>query len=211
MAKTAEDRIATAQASFEAGFASKAAQKRALDELSSAYEGIRRYLMDAILKARTEENDAQNEQDYWAIPMYLHEVRDRHFPIAYAYTGRFAIVRDLMGLRAAIKDAPIAPPPAKPEVEVKAEAIRRSIVEEMERRKANFVEGLDVARIWNEVFPSKNGGISLPVSVNAHWVHGHKGTDFVRHFFYLSGKLTPLNTIIAIADTLQREKDAAGN
>ena len=36
----------------------------------------------------------------------------------------------------------------------------------------------------------------LLVSVNAHMVvTNDKGMTFVRHFFYLSGKLTPLNGI----------------
>ena len=110
-----------------------------------------------------------------------------------------------------IKATPIAAAPAKPDAIVKAELIRHSIVEEMERRKAMFVEGLEIGRIFADLYPRKNkaGEIipsaSLPVSVNAHWVRGHKGTDFVRHFFYLRGKLTPLQTIMAIAQTLDDE------
>jgi membrane-associated HD superfamily phosphohydrolase len=70
----------------------------------------------------------------------------------------------------------------------------------MEGRKAQFVEGLEIARMFN----------GLPVSVNAHWVHGHKGTNFIRYFFYLAGELTPLNMIMAIAQAHEAEKEAAG-
>lgn len=212
MARTTEDRIATAQASYEAGFLSKAAQKRALEQLSYAYAAIRSGVMDAILTDRGTFADLDSptpEQErlsalYWAVPAGLHHVRERHFEALAAYPA-FAIVRDLIALRDAISIAEIAPAPAKPEIEIKAEKIRRSIVEEMERRKAVFVEGLDVSRLWNELFPREDGKIALPVSVNAHLVHGHKGTVFVRHFFYLRGKLTPLNTIIAIAERLATE------
>lgn len=211
MAKTTADRIALAQAAFEAGFASKAAQVRALDELNRAYAGIRESVMDAILKARSPETEEQNHADYWGLASDLHNVRDRHFDLAGRYVEDFGVVRDMIALRGAIKTAPIAPVPEKPEAVVKAEAVRRSIVEEMERRKAMFVEGLDLGRVFADLFPRKNkaGEIipsaSLPVTVNAHWVRGHKGTDFVRHFFYLGGRLTPLQTIMAIAETLDRE------
>lgn len=210
MARTTEDRIATAQTAFEAGFFSQAAKGRTLADLNHAYTAIRELLTHAILKARTEETHEAATADYYAIPFDLHQVRDRHFEIAAKYAhADFGIVRDLIALRAAIKDAPMAPAPAKPELEIKAEKVRLSVIEEMERRKTLFVEGLDITRLWNEMFPRKDGGIALPVSVNAHWVHGHKGARFVRHFFYLHGKLTPLNTIIAIAETLDRESAAA--
>lgn len=212
MTRTAADFITSAQAAFEAGFASKAAQKRALEDLNRAFDRTRNALTDAILKARTPETEEQNHADYWGIPYDLHQVRDRHFEIAARYTEDFGIVRDMIALRAAIKAAPLAPAPVKSEIEVKAETVRRSIVEEMERRKAMFVEGLEIGRIFAALYPRKNKdgtdagpAASLPVSVNAHMVWGHKGAVFPRHFFYLRGKLTPLNTILAIADQLERE------
>jgi hypothetical protein len=104
----------------------------------------------------------------------------------------------MIALRQAIKDAEILPVPAKPESEARAEVVRKSVVDMMEARKAQYVHALELGRLF--------GG--LPVSVNAHWVHGHKGARFVRHFFYLYGRLTPLNLIIAAAEQLEREKEA---
>lgn len=209
-------RIDAAQKTFEDGFQSKAGQKRALDELNRAYSDIRDALMKAILAARSPETETQNHEDYWAIPSDLHNVRGRHFEAAARYVDNFGIVRDLLALRNAIKTADIAPPPARPELEVKTEFVRRSIMEEMERRHTLFVEGLELGRMFAELYPrtDKSGeamgpSASLPVSVNAHWVRGHKGTDFVRHFFYLAGKLTPLITIMAVADQLEREHEGA--
>lgn len=210
MAKTPADRIATAQAAFEAGFLSMAAKKRALDELNRAYETIRDAAHGAQIAAApyqhsavvlTEEQYAERGAFFRAndLPFDLHQVRDRHIEIIAKWDGDAQTVRDLIDLRAAIKDAEIAPAPAKPEAEQKAEAVRKSIIEEMEARKAQFVEGLEIARLFN----------GLPVSVNAHWVHGHKGAVFLRHFFYMRGKLTPLNMILAIAEAHEAEKKAA--
>ena len=198
MPKNPADRIASAQSAFEAGFASKAAQKRALDDLNRAFKSVRDGLMTAILVARTDVDEEKNREDYWSIPFELHHIRDKHLEIAARYSEEFAIVRDLIALRAAIKSAEIAPPPAKPEIEVKAEKVRRSILEEMESRKAQFIEGLEVTRLFN----------GLPVSANAHMVHGHKGAVFVRHFFYLNGKITALNMILAIAEAHEAEKES---
>lgn len=206
MTKTPADRIALAQAAFEAGFASKAAQKRALDDLNRAYDAIRTAAHDAQISYANGNpalnNHGENRNRFFNdndLPFDLHQVRDRHVEIIAKWGNEAQTVRDLIALRAAIKAAPIAPAPVKPEAEAKAEAVRKSIVEIMEARKAQFVEALEIGRMF--------GG--LPVSVNAHWVHGHKGAVFVRHFFYLRGKLTPLNLIIAAADQLEREKTPA--
>ena len=195
---TATDRIALAQEAFENGFTSQAGKKRATEELSLAFSAIRTELTRAILAARTTENEEANNADYWAIPYDLHQVRDRHFEIAARYVTSFVIVRDLLALREAIKAAPIAALPVKSEIETKTEVVRKSIMEEMTRRHQQYVDGLAVAHLFN----------GLSVSVNAHWVHGHKGTQFIRCFFYLYGRVTPLQTILAIADTLKREEEA---
>lgn len=206
MARTPADRIASAQAAFEAGFLSKAAQKRALDELNRAYDAIRNAASDNVRAFAFETIPGTEQADYEArneifrandLPFDLHQVRDRHLPIIdrWLHSG-LDNVKALIALRAAIKAAEISPAPAKPEIEQKAEAVRKAVIDEIEKRKAQFVEGLEIARLFN----------GLPVSVNAHWVHGHKGAVFLRHFFYLRGKLTPLNMIIAIAEAHEAEK-----
>jgi hypothetical protein len=203
--------IADATAAFEAGFLSEAARKRAQQDVSRAYEAIRDLAHHAQIdyaNATPGLDVAPGRGEFFAaneMPFDLHQVRDRHLPIFERFGGRAEVVRSLIDLRAAIKAAPVAPAPARPEVEIKAERVRLSIVEEMKRRNVAFVERLDAARFFNELYPRRDGGIALPVSVNAHWVHGHKGAVFLRHFFYLRGVLTPLNTIIAIAETLERE------
>lgn len=208
MARTPADSIANAQAAFEAGFRSKAAQKRALDDLNRAYDAIRDGALDSVRSFAFETIPCTEHADYAArneifrandLPFDLHQVRDRHIEIIAKWSDEAQTVRDLIALRAAIKEAEIAPAPAKPEIEQKAEAVRKAVIDEIEKRKAQFVEGLEVARMF--------GG--LPVTVNAHIVRCHKGAIFLRHFFYLRGKLTPLNMIIAIAEAYEAEKEAA--
>ena len=202
MAKAPADRIAAALDALDAGFPSEAARKRALDDLNRAYCSIRDAAFDAIcsavrqIAAETADDDActalfrENE-----LPYDLHQVRDRHFPILERFGAQHALVSDLVALRAAIKAAPINPAPQRDPAGQRAETVRKSILEELQRRKETYVRGLDLARRF--------GG--LRVSVNAHLVYGHKGAVFTRNFFYLNGELTALQTIIAIADTLERE------
>ena len=45
----------------------------------------------------------------------------------------------------------------------------------------------------------------MDVYANVHIVHGHKGTIFVRAFYYMFGKMTPLNVIIAIHERHRNE------
>lgn len=205
---TIEKHIAKAEADLEAGFPSEAARKRTLEELSRAYRAAREALMTAILAARTAENEEESHADYWGTASDLHQVREKHIALFAKYGQDAQAIRDLIAFRQMVKDAEIAAKLVDVKAE-KIEAVRRSIMEEMERRKATFVEGLDFTRMWNELFPRADGKLTLPISVTAHWVHGHKGTVFLRHFFYLRGKLTPLNTIIAIAEALEKEQAGA--
>ena len=203
---------AEAHEAFEAGFASKAAQKRASDSANRAYDSLR----DAH---RVEEIDAAPGQgvtgrdlteaeyaarrayfDTNATPFDLHHVRERHIEIfAKLNEDRAAKVRDLVALRTAIKGAEIAEvePANKPLKELKAR-VEDSLAELMSRRNAQFLEAVELIEIFK----------GLPVTINTHWVHGHKGAIFLRTFYYFNGKLTPLNLILAALEEHQRRQDA---
>ena len=201
--------IADATDLLEAGFRTKA-DRRALVAVGRAYGLIRDITHERVIEIAREAisgwngGSDKNWQAYVGVlnahelPHTLNQVKDIHFERV-AGIPAFAPVRDLIALRAAINVAEIIPVERHPHAE-KAEAVHRSIIEEMERRKTQHVDGLDMA--------DRLGG--LPVRVNAHMVTNDKGRTFVRHFFYLSGKLTPLNTIIAIAEQLEkgRKKEA---
>lgn len=204
--KTPADRLALAAAAFEAGFQSEAARKRALDDLNRAYSSLHNKAHDAqITHANSDETlstDQQARCEFFQInrtPFDLHQVREAHIEIIARWSGAeaAALLRDLIALRAAIKAAEIIRH-ERPAQEARAEQIRKSIVEIMEARQQSYIEGLELSRHFK----------NMPVSVNAHIVHGHKGAVFYRYFFYLAGKLTALNVIMAIAQTLEEERAA---
>lgn len=197
---------------FEAGFPTKAAKKDAGYYLNHAFDKLR----DAAHKAMLDKVNAQfaydkamgmDEDDAvklrWEricksgsrdIPMYPHQLRDKHLPLFGENAARAAEVRDL---RDAIKATPIVPVVSeKAKADKVVAAVRESVIDAMQRHAKMYVEALDIGREF--------GG--LPVSVNAHWVVNEHGTRFLRHFFYLRGKLTPLHVIMAAAQTLADEE-----
>ncbi|TXH17844.1 MAG: hypothetical protein E6R03_03210 [Hyphomicrobiaceae bacterium] len=210
MARTFEDYLGKAIDAANDGFLSEAARKRALADVNRAWDVLKNEIHERILSeadgkfvpAGETLNDEEwaarrnwiNAQGYWDLPDYPHTYRAEKHAAFFGDLNAKAL--EAIQLRDAIKTVDIAAP-VKDEGKASIVAVRKTIVEEMERRKAQYVEALEIGRHF--------GG--LPVSVNAHWVHGHKGAVFLRHFFYLAGKLTPLNTIIAAADTLEREKE----
>lgn len=203
MARTVEFYITAAQTAFEAGFQSEAARKRALTDLNRAYSMMHDKAHDGQISHANNNpalnNPGENRSAFFAAnatPFELHQVRERHAAIIEQWAGA-DVARELraaMELRSAIKAAEIVKHD-RPANEVRVEKIRKSILDTMKARQASYIEGLDVSRLL--------GG--LHVSVNAHLVYGHKGTVFPRYFFFLNGKFTALQTIMAIADTLERE------
>jgi S-adenosylhomocysteine hydrolase len=137
--------------------------------------------------------------DEYRIPHALHEVREKHFEIAAKFSSEFGIVRELIELRNAIKNAPIEKVLRAPKTSPRMEAMKRTLIEELEARKANIAAAHASANfsIQNEHVPH--------VSIHGHWVWGHKGTKFVRHFWYLNGRVTAENTIAAVFQKLEDE------
>ena len=199
--------IASATAGFEAGFTSKASQKRALDDLNRAFniltDGARSDMRtagnDRFPNACTE-NDLNsrhafiNSLGYWELPDGPHQLRAKHEPMLGDSWNTALVIRDL---RNAIKAAPVVKIERKTnEREV---AIQKSIRDIMTMRRSQFERGLHVAELF--------GG--LPVWVNVHQVTNEHGTTFLRAFYYLRGELTPLNIIVCIAQELERHNKAA--
>ncbi|WP_145903744.1 hypothetical protein [Roseibium aggregatum] len=195
---------AEAEEMIEAGFASKAAQKRALENLNRAYGYIHDLHHDGLCK-----NAPHNGAEQWTQEMHqergeffaanetpfdLHQVREKKH--AAIFGDFWQQVSDLMNLRDLAKATPINAP-VKDEAKAKEEEIRASVVMTLEERKERFLHNLDVARMFN----------GLPVTVTAHYVTNEYGTTFVRHFFYFNGKLTRLAEIIAIAGILKDERE----
>jgi chromosome segregation ATPase len=207
MTRTYEDRIDAALEAFEKGFESEAARKRALDDLNRAYNLVRDEQRDA-LRARapyeaehnamtaTEEQSRERMAFLYAdeneVPYDLHQVREKH---ADRFGDLWSKVERLVELRAAIKAAEIVKA-APSENEVLAERVQKSIREIMERRQAQYATGLELQEVFGR----------LPVTMNVHVVHGHKGAVFLRTFYYMNGKLTPLNVILAVLQAKEEEE-----
>lgn len=198
MARTADYYIDAATAAFNVGFSSKAGQKAALADLNRAYSMLR----DAAHKAQIDaapmpiNDDYQTRMAFFAeneMPFELHQVRERHLPIFEKWTQNSAVVASLRELRETIKGAEITPPvKAEPsKYEVKA---RETLMDLITRRKSQYLEAIHLGEVF--------GG--LPVSANTHMVTNEHGTTFLRTFYYLNDKLTPLNLIIAAAEELER-------
>jgi hypothetical protein len=198
--------IDAATNALEAGFLSEAARKRALDNVNRAYDLITRAVREEhlayfhalphddngrpVLAADEQANHDRIRDLYYGIPA-LHVLKDKHFA-AYAEWPRFEAARDLVALRAAIKAAEIV----KHERPVKEnDEVRKYVIKTLEERKAEFVSGVKLAHLF--------GG--LHVTASAHWVYGHKGARFIRYFFYLNGRFTALNMIMAIAEKYQAD------
>lgn len=205
--KNFEEQIAAALAGFNAGFKTKVAKKEALAHLGYAYEEIREEHGKVVREAapgwfaeeQTEELRDARAAYFNAIylakaelPFYLHEVRPRHIAEIEAKIGKGEAVEELVALRAMIAAAEVV------KIErVKnpvAERVERKIEEIMAARREGYERGIRLGELL--------GG--LPVHANTHWVVNQYGHQFLRTFYYLAGKLTALQVIVAAYDELVR-------
>lgn len=217
---------------FNAGFGSKTAQKDAIRSVTRAYESLCDAVRQEMLERRAahfrvkELSDEEiaalrtNEEyfffvdkiGYWDLPA-LHHVKPKHDHLFSHLDGALDRVRVYADLRAAMASSEIRPPVKKNEADKITEYVRKSISDLMALRKEQFVTGMDITARLNEYHGCTNSkAFFVPVTATAHYVHGHKGTVFLRTFYYLGGRLTPLNTIIAIIEqTAENLKEAERN
>ena len=188
--------IARAAEAMSLGFASKAAQKRALDDLNRAYSMVHDAHFDDVLDAaKGLDDDARRAFiDARETPFDLHQVRARHIELMSDYP----VVSQLVEMRAAAKAAEIAVIVKDVrEVELRAR-VEKTLGEMIALRQDKFLHGVKLTEIF--------GG--LPVTANTHWVHGEKGGQWLRTYFYMAGVLTPLQVIIAVLEDAARKKKA---
>lgn len=173
---------------FNAGFSSKAGQRRALDSLNRAYDLQKGAIHDILLGE--ERGEGWNEL-YWGLPD-LHNWKPRHSEQYKTFAIQVAAIEQLVELRNEVRAAAIVPP-AKSEAKVIEERVIKSIRDLMETRKEQFLTGCRLHEVFGK----------LPVSINAHYVTNAHGTTFIRCFYYMNGRLTPLNVIIAVLQTME--------
>lgn len=173
-------------------FAAKAHQKEALGYLNLAYENVRNANQTWQLAPETRATD----EDYWAVPYDLHQIRDKHTRL-FKDDLRADLAR-LVELRRVFKESTVVKPAPKDDrISEKQKQVTETVVDMINRRTAQYHEAVELGRLF--------GG--LPVSVTPHQVTNEYNTTFTRCFYYLAGKFTPLQVILGAMDTLAREKE----
>lgn len=143
------------------------------------------------------ERDEQLNDDYWNMPSELHRLREKHFSIVERHApGLVDDARTLVDAYAAAKSATIV---AKEQTETVEQQIIRDIKAEMERRKTNVLNQIDMSRKFG-----------MSVWANAHYVNHPTAGRIIRVFYYLNGKLTALSTICGIAQLIEDEAKQKG-
>lgn len=202
MTKTTDHYTQKAVELFEAGFTSKAGQKRAFEALAHAADLLRKDVhaicFDLRGHAQGSEFPERASSAYWMnFDLHLWNEKRRaellgYLPEAEAIANQYD---DLAALRKAIKAAPVVK--AERKADEREARIMKSIRELMELRKSQYERGLKLHDLF--------GGLS--VSGNVHYVTNQHGTTFLRTFYYLCGALTPLKVIFAVMDTKAREAE----
>lgn len=197
MARDSNFYIDRANARFEAGFTTIAAQKEALRDLASAHELLTQSIRNLVLAIdRDARSDAQMDV-YWNMAD-LHNWKAKHselavsvFPEAKIYVEQ---IEALVDLRKVIKSAEIVR--VERREHAKVAEVTRTIRDIMETNKAHYARGLELNKIFK----------GLPIYANVHYVVNQFGTEFLRAFYYMDGILTPLNVIIAVFEAKQTEE-----
>lgn len=210
MTKSIETYETAALNALNNGFSSKAGAKAASDDVTRAYELAKRQIHEACLAA---DRDADRrmlpaiDAVYWDVPSYPHQFKAKHVDLIRAAFGdRFddliVSIERLVELRETIKAATIVPP-AKDETKVLERRVVEAIKDRMDRLNVRYLEAIDLCTVFPE-FVSIKG-----LTANSHYVTNDHGTTFLRTFYYLFGKLTPLNLILAAAGAASDKAKAA--
>jgi hypothetical protein len=191
--KTVQDYVSSAisMTQEDQTFAAKSHQKEALGELNSGYQMLRENNFQFSM-------DSLSREDYFAIPFDLHQIREKHFRLF--DEAHHADLTDLITFRVLLKELEVVKPaPKSDRITAKQAEVTETVVDLIERRMAQYHEAVELGRLF--------GG--LPVSVTPHQVTNGYNTTFTRCFYYLAGKFTPLQVILAAMDALAQEKENA--
>lgn len=196
--------MAQAQDLLDAGFKSKAAKKRAMDAASSAMSEVRSEIQSMYLDQAGEGTEEQRDV-YYAQPngatFQKFLIKAEKAFADHDLTVLLTAGEQAAALYALAKAAPICPPVRLADtVEVRAEAaVQKSIMAMLEERRAKYDRCLHLDALFGK----------MGITANVHMVHGHKGTVFLRAFYYSLGVLTPLQVIIAAMEEAKRRELAA--
>jgi hypothetical protein len=204
-------------------FSSKAVQKKALDLLNVAYGLAKSAFTDTLVRAAKSNPSEQLDALLWAIPFDLHQFRPKHeegilrakssYPedapewdtFNNACDALLDTVAQLQELREDVKETPVVSRPPKVENPVET-AVRAHVLEIHKRRNQSYLRSVDLGRFFREEY-----GVRLPLSASSHYVVNQRGTAFLRTMYYLNGRRTSLDVILATLDTLEGESEEYNN
>lgn len=192
----------------EAGFKSKAAQKRALEKCTSMMGLVRNefssFYLDSVSLAERNLDLPEHEA---AVDLYYAQPNTATFGKYLVKAEKampwmdkevlnmlLAYGEQVVAMIAVVKATEIKAP--EPKVSDKEIAIKESIMDIMNRRGEQYNRCLRLDEMFGR----------MCVTANVHIVHGHKGTVFLRAFYYVLGNLTPLSVIIAAMEEVARKE-----
>jgi len=190
--RTAQDYITLALSCIQDDqtFAAKSHKKDALTLLNRGYEVIRERNFGFS-------RDNLSREDYFSIPFDLHQIREKHKRLFDASFHKD--LQELVELRVLLKFLDVVKPAPKTErIIAKQAEVTKTVMDLIDRRMAQYHEAVEMGRLF--------GGLN--VSVTPHQVTNEHNTTFTRCFYFLEGKFTPLQVIMAAMDTLAAEKKA---
>lgn len=197
-----ENYLTRADAEYQAGFKSKAARDRACSYVNSALEMVVEEITTAILLRPYAERDNGTPLHtlYWELTcVSCHNFTKKSaqtIPVLGEMAAEWiALGEQCVALYTTYKNALIKEVPASPAKEIETK-VQKTIKQMLDERNEKFNRCLRLETLFG----------TMGVTANVHLVFGHKGTVYVRAFYYVLGVLTPLNTIIAAMQEADRQK-----
>lgn len=198
-----ETYLQKAEAEFNANFKSKAAQKRACSYVNCALELVVEEITSAILEYSYSERDNGTPLHdlYWELTcVSCHNFTKKSKNVVSLLGERaeewMSLGEQCVALYTTYKNAEIQPVVVDTEQKQIEQHVQKTIMQTMEQRREKFNRCLRLETLFG----------TMGVTANVHLVFGHKGTVYVRAFYYVLGVLTPLNTIIAAMQEADRQK-----
>jgi hypothetical protein len=188
---------------FDAGFTGKAAKQRAVDLLSRAYDDAAIMMHRPFLRMDHTKRTEKQEALYYGLPLGLANYRPQKHGEAYAAEWPelepiVAKLEELVELREVIKAAEIIPPQQwKPDP--RETRVRETFADLIARRTEQVEHAMSLAEIFH----------GLPVTAYARYCRNEHGTRWLRVDYYLAGVRTALQVILAAADRLDQQENAA--
>ncbi|PHM72362.1 hypothetical protein Xekj_00641 [Xenorhabdus sp. KJ12.1] len=173
--------------------------------LNRAYGSYKRELQRIFLTYRKDsgQDEYYTALYYNAMPADLIRWQDKHSQNIRAILSDekseeiIFHIEELLDLRKEIAAAPVIKPMKETEGKKKQiTAIKEHIFAKIARLNKVYERAISLLEIF--------GGLN--VHCNAHLVTNSYGTKFIRVFYYLDGKLTPLDTILAAYGEHKRRK-----